>query len=166
MTLAMPLGQGAVLSSERLWRRDLTRYPISPSARRLDQQPNSSSTPANESWLTQATSRLEQLGALTYGWDGLDGLPIKPACIEAVAQFISSDVVLKVETKPDIVPTSDGGLQVEWHSQLIDLIIEVDPNIESSYYLSDLTTGIEQEGSLHEATDTLATAFVALGYQF
>lgn len=166
MTLAMQLGQGAVLSSERLRPRDLVRRFISPPAPPLVHLPKSGSTPANESWLTQATSHLEQLKVLTFGWDGQGGLPIEPALIEAVARFISSDLVLKVETKPDIVPTSDGGLQVEWHSKLIDLIIEVGSNTESSFYLSDLTTGIEREGLLDEAPDILASAFVTLGYQF
>ncbi|MGI8492324.1 MAG: hypothetical protein ACR2KC_03860 [Acidimicrobiales bacterium] len=87
-----------------------------------------------------------------------------PGSIWAVRQFIESSLVDQLDHKPQVVPTVEGGVQLEWHTVDIDLIIECAPSGPPSYYLSDLKHDLRVEGLVREARSELAAAFVELGF--
>jgi hypothetical protein len=66
-------------------------------------------------WLDSVKERLGQLVQLERGWDGYQGLPVN----FANANFALQMLVAACDSNapiPQIVPGSDGDLQIEWHA--------------------------------------------------
>lgn len=88
--------------------------------------------------------RLAHLAGLPDNWDSygaqrVDSLRAELAVI-TLGEVMESDTPL-----PSIVPTKDGGIQIEWHCRGIDLQIEpVSPN-RIEYYVCT-PNGEEREG--------------------
>lgn len=109
-----------------------------------------------------ALQRLDELAALAPGWDGANAAAIGPAYIKSAQDLISSDLVTSIDAKPDLVPTCDGRLLVEWHTEAIDLIIELAP-AGASCYACDNETNSEVEAALGEQIEHITSALVKLG---
>ena len=62
---------------------------------------------------------LERLAALPPGWDSYGAKEITPLAIDGCRAFANS---------MSIVPTSEGGIQLEWHALGVDLEIEIAPD--------------------------------------
>lgn len=120
---------------------------------------------ARVSWASQALARLDRLANLGPAWDGMAAKGIAPGVVDAVREFVTSDLIDHTEIKPELVPTLEGGIQLEWHTSNVDLIIECEPSGQTSYYYRDVEADQESEGSLVEAQRPLGAAFVKLGYQ-
>ena len=141
----------------------------SPAMHRID--PESAGTPgegfsafAPDRWLEGALSRLDQLGALGPGWDGGEAKMVSPSVLEAVRLFVNSQVIRDAKFKPELVPTFDGGIQLEWHTEAVDLIIECQPSGSVTYYSSDIESDEVLEGSLPEGAARLEPVFTKLGW--
>ena len=80
------------------------------------------STPGN--WLLPVLEKICDLGTLPPNWNSYRARPIR---IEAAAASISILLTLLKPTDPtpSIVPTSGGGILIEWHENGIDLEIDV-----------------------------------------
>lgn len=159
------------LTGNRLLRKWLNA-PASPGVRRLLEPneavgaiPPSVDVQATDPWLGSAARRIEELANLPQGWDEASALPIAPALLTAVSNFISSNLIVNLQSKPAIVPTFAGGLLIEWHTEAVDLIIESIPDGEASFYFCDNETGDEIEASLTDGSVALTSAFVKLGLQ-
>jgi hypothetical protein len=61
---------------------------------------------------------LAKLRQLKHGWDSYGGLPPTPEAI-AVAEILLQP--------GSLVPSPDGGLQIEWHQGGYDIEITIDP---------------------------------------
>ncbi len=71
---------------------------------------------------------MNELMRLPLGWDGHDGRPVDFDVADFAVQFLLQTLEPNGPA-PLVVPTSYGGLQLEWHEQEIDLEIEVEaPN--------------------------------------
>ena len=144
--------------------------PASPSVRRLFEpseavgtaQPVLDSQPTDP-WLGSAARRMEEIANLSQGWDDAAAPSIAPALLKAVTTFVSSDLIVNLPNRPAIVPTFSGGLLLEWHTEVVDLIIESAPDGEASFYFCDNETGDETEALLGDRSDVLTAAFVKLG---
>lgn len=77
-------------------------------------------------WLSPTIERLNQLLALPENWD-LDGAPrVDPRAAIAALELLGA--AARPDTPvPSIVPTDEGGVQLEWHMREIDLEVEVTP---------------------------------------
>ncbi len=79
--------------------------------------------------------RLHHLGSLAPNWDSYDAVPVQgTAAVEAMrllAQILTFDV-----PTPTLVPTSSGGLQLEWHQDEAELELDVHPNGAVEVFLS------------------------------
>lgn len=117
------------------------------------------------SWTRGALDRLDRLAKLGPAWDGEQAKSISPGVVDAVQGFVTSDLIEHLPTKPELVPTLEGGIQLEWHTSSIDLIIECEASGSVTYYYRDVEADEEFEGSLLEAGNPLTSAFVKLGYQ-
>jgi hypothetical protein len=81
-------------------------------------------TKVDGEWRDATFKRLEELVQLPVGWDGYDGLPVNLANAYFALQML--DTVCRTNTPtPQIVPMSDGGLQIEWHTLNEDIEIQV-----------------------------------------
>lgn len=115
--------------------------------------------------LDPAERRLDELARLGPGWDGETARAINPSIIEAVHDFIVSKAITSLSVHPDLVPSLEGGILIEWHTVEVDLVIEASPSGEASYYFCDNETGKEVEESLGKGSDDIAFAFKKLGLQ-
>lgn len=129
---------------------------------RLESQTRTIAVPMD--WQQAVAHRLERLAALSPGWDGAGARSIPPNVITAVKAFLDSPLITRLTAKPELVPTLAGGIQIEWHTDLVDLVIECDPSGGTSFYFDDLEHGEDFEGSLTDGTRELTRALLALGY--
>ncbi len=79
---------------------------------------------ARTPWLEPVVQRMAALVALPEGWDsyGAPALDAKLlfAALDLLARTMSADT-----PAPAVIPTSQGGVQLEWHRSGIDLEVEV-----------------------------------------
>lgn len=95
-------------------------------------------------WLESAVDRLASLVRLEAGWDSYQARTIDPQRAQHVLLALL-EVMKPATPLPSIVPTTDGGIQLEWHRNGIDLEIEpVSPN-RIEYYVRT-PDGVERTG--------------------
>jgi hypothetical protein len=98
-------------------------------------------------WLESIGKSLSEILDLRQGWDSYGAKPISPQCVGAAL-----DILLRVMREdtlpPSVVPTSPGGIQLEWHARGIDLEIEILSPTRVRGLFEDLRTGIEWEADL------------------
>jgi hypothetical protein len=94
-------------------------------------------------------STLIEFSKLEENWDSYGGLPIGPAAIRAA--YIVSNVLKNITIfPPGVVPTSNGGISLEWHINTtagekdFDISFNSDGSIESIFAQSRDST-IKQE---------------------
>lgn len=120
--------------------------------------------PARDPRVAEALTMLDRLGRLPPGWDGDVARPVATGVLEAVDRFIRSGALDQANAAAlQLVPTAQGGLQLEWHTEDLDLVLECEPSGAVSYYVSDVLSGEEAEGSVDGTGDRLlARAFLRL----
>jgi hypothetical protein len=78
----------------------------------------------NPSWLPSVRAALEDLRVLRKDWDSYGAAPVSPVMIGAAYELLQQIAPAKVPM-PSIVPTSDGSVQIEWHTHGIDLEVRL-----------------------------------------
>jgi hypothetical protein len=95
-------------------------------------------------WFRSVESQLQDLFGLGYGWDTYRARQIQPQAAEAALSFLLKHATQS--TKPPwVVPLGDGGIQLEWHGNGIDLEVAFPISAEPELVLTDLGTGEEVE---------------------
>ncbi len=78
-------------------------------------------------WFLSTVREMLLLTQLKTGWDGENGNPVFIESLEIAAKLLDN-VVIKNTPAPYIFPLPDGGIQFEWHTEDIDLEIELSGN--------------------------------------
>lgn len=98
-------------------------------------------------WLMPTTESLVGLLSLGQGWNSYGARPVDPlkvvAALELLAQVMSDSA-----PAPTVVPTSRGGVQLEWHTLGIDLEVEVQSPQRFQVSFEDSRSNVEWEGEL------------------
>jgi hypothetical protein len=85
-------------------------------------------------WHWRVFSTLQELASLRPGWDSYNAATLSPVavarCIKTLLPVLPGEAL-----EPSVVPTRDGGLQLEWHSNGVDFEIKVPPTGPVSYLL-------------------------------
>ncbi|MER7275859.1 hypothetical protein ABT369_15510 [Dactylosporangium sp. NPDC000244] len=81
---------------------------------------------------------------LEYGWDGEQAQPLSDRAFE-MAITILVDTMSIDTVPPQIVPTYDGGLQLEWHCAGVDLEVAVESNGQVSVWFRESGREWEEE---------------------
>ena len=113
-------------------------------------------------WKAIAKTRLAELLALENNWDSYGARTISVdlarTALDLLEFLMSSSVPL-----PDIVPTSSGGLQLEWHIGSRHFEVEiVTPALSIAYYLDAEVEGDEEEFEITYELSELQQAFSKL----
>lgn len=92
-------------------------------------------------WVSSVLERITNLSQLEHNWDSYGAVPVQlPAIFYAVnlmASFMTDETPI-----PSIVPTTSGGIQIEWHAGGIDFEIEVmSDGILSVFYEDERDAG-------------------------
>jgi hypothetical protein len=75
-------------------------------------------------WRDPVAKRLEELIRLERGWDGYRGAPVSFEIAHFAVRML--EVACGLETPiPQIVPGSQGDLQIEWHTERGDIELDV-----------------------------------------
>jgi hypothetical protein len=78
-------------------------------------------------WLKEARETLRGFATLPEDWDSYGAKSIEPHVVDAAIEHLHR-IVQHHTLKPAVVPTNRGGIQIEWHTQGVDLEIEITPN--------------------------------------
>jgi hypothetical protein len=95
-------------------------------------------------WLGTAEKTLNRFEKLESNWDGYGGRPINPAVIREARDLVAR-IAGHISDAPVIVPTSRGGVQLEWHHGSRCLELELESQAMVHYLKWDPTAGIEDE---------------------
>lgn len=98
-------------------------------------------------WCRSLEERLNELTALSRGWDGYFGRPVSFSTASFAANILEKICDEKVPS-PSLVPGSDGSLQIEWHCKGYDIEIDVISPGQVVAYRRDCETGHEEEREL------------------
>lgn len=107
-------------------------------------------------WLGSAKNRLEELGTLPPDWNSYGAKPVS-ALARTAAYGLLRQLAGPNTPKPALVPTSDGSVQIEWHTRGIDLEIRVLSSTRISICFEDLY------GDVAPMEDELQYDLTALG---
>ena len=100
-------------------------------------------------WVKPTLEALDSKLQLTPNWDSHGALLIDKRrvldAIDVLFRTMSSDT-----EAPWVVPTTDGGIQLEWHREDEDLEVEISGGEDASIYFHSTGTGEEWEVPLFE----------------
>lgn len=99
--------------------------------------------------------------ALPANWDSYDAKRIDPRLRDVVLHTMES-LLAPGTPKPTLVPCSDGGVQVEWSRNGIDVEIVFEPGERVSFYCYSHQTEEECEGVLPDDNPLLMRILKAL----
>ncbi len=78
--------------------------------------------------------RIGNLSQLPLDWDSYGAARIQPPAVWQAVRLLS-EIMANDVPPPSIVPTSDGGLQLEWHQEEADLEMDVRPDLRVDIFL-------------------------------
>lgn len=110
----------------------------------------------NPSVTTAVSLAVDDLLKLPRNWDGYGADPIHPRC-KAMVLDVLDRVVQEDTPPPSVVPTRPGGVQLEWHTNGIDLEIEISPDGKLS-----LLFGVVGQSGSTEIEDAVSSAIKRL----
>ena len=80
-------------------------------------------------WQMQVIHKIIKLSQIQENWDSYNGKPPAPKAINTAIELIEA---LPFENEdmpiPSVVPTSEGGLQIEWSGEERELEVEIRPS--------------------------------------
>lgn len=87
-------------------------------------------------WEAVLIPKIVQLTELLDGWDGYSGRPIGyETCMFAIV--VLNNVLRPTTPCPQVVPTSSGALQLEWHDHGIDLEVKISGPYKCEMFFED-----------------------------
>jgi len=113
-----------------------------------------SSAPITTAGYVQTVQTLIELLELPPGWNSYNASPIRKENVNFAVELLAR--VMRAGTPaPDVVPKVRGGVQLEWHTQGVNLEIAIDSPDEVTFFAEDIR-GYEEpvEKELDESTLT------------
>ena len=104
-------------------------------------------------WPAEVQAAITNFVYLDTGWDGYEGLPVQPNVAEYARRFLA---VISGCTQfvPDVVPLSDGGLQLEWFVGAYEIEVLIAPDDKARVYFECTSDGRTKEIPLGDSLDT------------
>jgi hypothetical protein len=95
-------------------------------------------------WLQGTLREVEELSALDENWDGFGAIRVSASAAMSVVNFLFR-IAYPELAAPEVVPSPDGGIQVEWHTNGVDFEAIFEPEQQPRALVEDLTNGTEAE---------------------
>lgn len=83
--------------------------------------------PSIETLADRSCAAVEELTRLDPGWDGYNGVPVLPVVAQHALRLLKA-IGAHTKIAPDVVPLSDGGLQLEWYVGIHEIEVEIAPD--------------------------------------
>lgn len=113
-------------------------------------------------WLEPTVERLNRLLRLPDNWDLEGASRVIPRAAIAALELLGA-TARRDTPAPSIVPTEEGGVQLEWHLRGIDLEVEVAPSGRVRGSFADSADDSEWEADLTSVVTPLVMALSLLG---
>lgn len=166
-------GNGAVLADEVVWDGTTTTATAAPSflsdtpPRRIQLRLQQGTVllllkVPEPKWLYPTLQVMKEFSALLANWDSYGSRRIDDLAIYHAVKFLLMVVGAKDGPVPIVVPTSRGGIQLEWHAIGADLEVEFSPKSGASAIFFNRTANEVWEANDTDA-DFLAGVRDALG---
>ncbi len=107
---------------------------------------------APQPWLRGFSSELVALVNLAENWDSYGGHPVDPD-VARFAYRLIGELLGPAQPLPALIPTSQGGLSLEWHAIDFDVQVNIPPEDDVEVFYRD--HGDEWEGDLLDAIPAL-----------
>jgi hypothetical protein len=91
-------------------------------------------------WLYSVLDKLQTVAMLPPNWDSYGGASLSFGAAMAALEFLSV-YLSDSATVPAVVPSSSGGIQLEWHRHAGDLEVAFTPDGVLSAFFVDATSG-------------------------
>jgi hypothetical protein len=91
-------------------------------------------------WFHSTLDALLDLLGLPPNWDSYGARPVHPAYVPAAVQLLGECMPRNL-VEPTVVPTTSGGVQLEWHTFGIDLEVDLVSPHMARIAFEDATTG-------------------------
>ena len=111
--------------------------------------------PSDSPVVRRTLEELTGLFALPENWDSYGAQPIRRDVIEYAAEWIPS-LLQSGTPKPAVIPTAQGGVQLEWHRKGVDVEIYIESPDTIRFLAEDLTAGESVEAPLTGNVQLLA----------
>ena len=103
----------------------------------------------SKEWVQPTIEALYSKLRLPPNWDSHGALPIDEQRVADAIKVLSGTMSGNSEV-PWVVPTTDGGIQLEWHREGEDLEVEISGTRTASIYFHNANTGEEWEVPLFQ----------------
>jgi hypothetical protein len=114
---------------------------------------------SSDAWFVPVRDSIYELLSMQENWDSYGAAPIRPEFVATASSLLRS-IMDQNTPLPAIVPTTPGGVQIEWHRDGIDLEIEIQSTSQISVYFEDARTGVSWEegltSDLHKLSDVVS----------
>jgi hypothetical protein len=112
-------------------------------------------------WLPEAFRDISELVCMPAGWDSYSApSPRRDAGLFALE--VLNRIMRPGTPSPQIVPSSSGGLQIEWHEKDIDLELHITAPYEMEFWFEDHRTNETLSTDLSEDLSQLARPILLL----
>ena len=88
---------------------------------------NRAPIPPIETLADRSRMAVDELTKLDPGWDGYDGVPVLPRVAKHALRLLEA-LGAHTQIVPDVVPLSNGGLQLEWYVGIHEIEVEIAPD--------------------------------------
>ncbi len=100
-------------------------------------------------WHMEVVNDLYSILALNDNWDSYGATRFSPEIAKAVTSLLI-DIMQTNTPAPQVVPSANGSIQLEWHTAGIDLEIEVKSLFAFNVFFSDeQNEGLEWQGEIN-----------------
>jgi hypothetical protein len=117
--------------------------------------PHSTIALTSPPWIRSVTQRIDYLLALPDNWDGEAAKALNFECAMEVISFLLA-MAQHETTEPQLIPTSNCGVQIEWHLGGIDFELRFEPGTSATYFYVG-PDGTEREGEVAEDEHLVAS---------
>lgn len=133
---------------------------LTPTEPRWPQTPTPFFHAESDRWTSSPVNRrLYGFAALPSDWDSYGASPIQPLPIRLATALLSALGPMTHGLSAQPVPTSDGGVQLEWHGANGVLEIEIAPDGRCGVFVSDLDGSSSREALLSDVFRELPKLF-------
>lgn len=111
---------------------------------------------STQPWHSDFREKVSALSSLKAGWAGRGSVPVEHHIFYAVENYLGIALAGTANpVLPYLVPTADGGLQIEWHRDSLDLEVLFTSEGQIQALVEDRERGLEIEKEGDAALDIL-----------
>lgn len=120
------------------------------------QAPRTSAVLRADEWSAALRAKFALVRTLKAGWDGPRSRAVSPVLLYKIDRVLRDSLAGgAIPPLPLVVPSPEGGVQIEWRHPTLELEVYFGPHGEISALLEDLEAGTEIEKTDRDAIDLL-----------